>query len=453
MFDSLLFTGIFVFVILIGVLFTLLVWNKPVFVIYIQIIYCFLYRILITQIGFPAFIKYLFDYFTAILFIQIVLYFNKTKNINVRKPLLFIALYIVTAIISTVYNSSSLLFFFWGARVNLRFFIFFLACVFFLKREDIDNIIKIFIHILPINTCLILIQYIIFGLRFDYLGGLFGIHDDSNPELVNYLIIITIVIIVYYINNKINLFIFIFNLGMICLTAALSELKILYYVIAFVIFVNFIISFPNIRAIRIILIRLIFDILSYLLLMIIYPHWGSDGSFIQTLQESLVSDYDHPGGLGRLTVGPYLLKNILIEFSQKLLGVGFGNASTFLNFSSSFLDRYEVLNFYLFRYALILAETGIIGLITYCLFYISIIYDSLRIKRKIDQDHKFYCYISFIVSLLIFPLLIYNPSLYMDAAFIVYFSLSIPFIIEKEIYENNLISENVLLKANGRRNE
>jgi len=442
MFESLLIgTGI-IFGILLLVLLTLLIWNKPVVVIYILFIYCSFFRILIA-VGIPDFIKYFLDYLILMLLLQTILQFNKTKSLNVRKPLFFIMLFLGIAIISTLVNNSGIVFFIWGLRVNVRFYVFFLACTIFLTSKDLDKLMKYLFIMLPVNTLVVMIQFHIMGLRFDWVGGLYGIHLGCNDELILLLIIVCTITVVYYVVGKINFLTFIIYIGMICLVAAYAELKIVYLIVAFEVFMIFVLSFPNARAIKAAFFSASFMIFSFLLLLLLYPEWRELlGSMDKAIAAVAVDDYGHAGALSRFRAGPFILKNILIEPFQKLLGIGFGNADEFLIFTSSFYDRYQMTNYKIFRYATILVELGIIGIISYYLFFISIIQENIRVKRKLKNDYVHYYYISLIISLLTIPLTVYNPSMYIDGAFVVFFFLTFPFILEKENFEKGLISIN-----------
>jgi len=396
-------------------------------------------RFLITQIHLPFIIRYLSDYLSIILFLQIVLHFNKTKYLNIRKPLSFIILFLLIGVFSTLYNGNGLIFFIWGLRSYFRFFVFFLACTIFLKKENIDKLLKFLLILLPINFFLSLFQYQFLGLRNDNVGGTFGIEQGCNGEMNTFLTVVITITIVYYIYKKYNSFQLIANISMVVIIASISELKFTIIIIGIITFIIFILSFPNYRAIKLAIISCCIIIVGGFILLSLYPSWiDMFGTLSDAIYHTAIV-YAREGSLGRLTAGPYLLQNILTEPYQKLIGIGLGNADKFLTFTSTFFNRYEDLEYNFFTYSLMLVEVGLIGLISYCLFFISILYDSLRIRKKINQDFSFYCIISFILSLMVFQLIIYNTSMYLDCSFIIFFTLSFPFIIERETIENKII--------------
>ena len=437
----------FAAILIIGCIF-LLILDKPLLVIYTQLIFCCFMRFLISHLYFPDFIKYFTDFLTVVLFVQIVLQFNKTKTLNIRKPLFFIILFLIFGIFSTAYNGTSLIFFFWGIRVYFKFFIFFLACTIFLKKKDINSLANFLLKILPLHAALVIFQFFILGYNDDNVGGLFGSQKGCNSEMNLYLTAVATITIVFYVYKKIEFKEFTFNSIVICGIAAISELKIIFIIYLFVLLIIIFLSFPNKRAIKISIVGVFILLISIPYFMYLYPNWAEVFTDIErTRYEFFEIRYAGGNSLQRLTAGAYISQNLLTTPMKKLFGIGLGNASVFLNVSSSFFSRYEELRYYWFVYSLMLIEIGIVGLITYCLFFLSIIYESIRIKKKLMEENILYCYISLIISIIVFPLLIYNPSMNMEGALIFFFALSFPFIMEKEIYEKSIAEKVTYIKA------
>ena len=447
--------GLVIFGILfVGALF-LILWNKPVLVVYIQLGNCFFARYMVSDLHVPEAYKYFADFLTVILLIQIILQFNKTKTLNIRKPIIGIILFIIVIILSSVYNGSSMIFFIWGLRVFFRFFIFFLACTIFLKGKDIEKLLNFMLKLLPINMAVILFQYFVLGYEDDNLGGLFGSGKGCNNELNLYLTILLVTTLVYYINKKMGFFNFSVNIGLIGIIAALTELKIVYPVIVFEMILVFIFSYQNKRAKTMLVSGILISFIGLIVFFIAYPDWleifMEPDRAIDHLFKMRYSAQSY-FTLSRLNAGDYVIKNILTEPMRKMFGIGFGNADMFLNVTSSFYDRYEDLVYFGFLYSIIIIEIGIVGLIVYCLFFVIVSYESLRVKRKLDDKNNIYCIISFGISILIFLMIIYDIALIADGAMMIYFTLSFPFILEKDLYEERIdINRNKLplkLKTN-----
>lgn len=423
--------------VIIGIVLFFLIWNKPVLVIYIQLIYCCFMRVLISHLHFPEVIKFASDFFAIILFLQIILQFKKAKTLNIRKPFFFIILFFIIVVISLVINRSSIIFFALGFRVYFRLFVFFMACTIFLRREDIDKLMKFLLTILPVNSLVVFVQFFLMGFRDDYVGGLFGTQKGCNIESNLFLTIVTIITLIYYVNKKISLFHCVASILQISIIASLSELKILYFSIAIILFLIFFLTFPNARIIIISFFCFFVLIFGLIVLMVVYPHWDNMltnfGAFVK---ETAGGSYGAADTLGRTTAGPYILRNILMEPVHKIFGIGPGYGDRYLAMESSFFSRYKVLAYFYFAYTIILIETGLIGLAIYCLFFLSIIYESLRIAKKLKNNVNYYCHISLIGAFFVFPLILYDQSMFYDAAFIMFFLLSFPFIMEKDAYEN-----------------
>ena len=419
----------------------LLIWNKPVLVIYIQLIYCCFMRFFIWHLHFPDVIKLFSDFLTVILSLQVILNFNKTKTLNIRKPLFFIILFFISATFSSIISGSSISFYLFGLRTYYKLFIYFLACTIFLKREDLDKLMKFLLMILPIDTLVVLFQYFILGLEDDYIGGLFGTVQGCNGESNIYLTITCIIAITFYVSKKIKLWYCNIIILQCCMIAAISELKILFFTLALILMVVFIFNYSNKRAIIILVSSFFFLSIGIFAFLIIYPGWitmfTDFGSF---LRETAAGTYGSSNTLGRTIAGPYVLQNILMEPVQKIFGVGLGYGDRYLSMKSNFFARYESLSFNLFAYVIIIIEVGILGLILFCLIFASILYESMRVINKIEKEKKIYCCISFIVSIQVFLQILYDQAIFWDGAYILFFSLSFPFIMEKEYNEKLLLT-------------
>ena len=437
-----------IFGVIIGLVVFLLIWNKPVLVIYIQLIYCCFVRFLIYQLHFTKMVQFASDFFTIILLIQIILQFNKAKTINIRKPLFFIVLFLLSAILSSILNSSSILFFIIGLRVYIKLLIFFIACVIFLKHEDIDKLAKFLLAILPINTVVAFYQYLIMGLGDDYIGGIFGNTQGCNGESNIYLTVVSVIAIVFYVGNKIKLWHSVISILQACMIAAISELKIIYFTLIIILLIVLVYTFPNKRAIMVTLLCGVALVLGLVVFLMIYPGWiDMITDFGTFMKDTAAGTYGTSTTLGRTVAGPYVFQNILIEPRQRIFGIGLGYGDRYLSMESSFFARYESLSFYLFAYMIVIIEVGLTGFIIYCLIFVSIIYESFRIKKKIKTDNAIYCCISFIASIFTFQQFMYDQSIFWDAAFIIYFCLSLPFIMEKEENETSANKTGLLKKA------
>jgi hypothetical protein len=76
-------------------------------------------------------------------------------------------------------------------------------------------------------------------------------------------------------------------------------------------------------------------------------------------------------------------------------------------------------------------ETGWIGLAFYWSFFVLVYFGILRIERRCEGTAKSYCRIGRIMAAMCIPISIYNGSLRMEAGYMAYFVLAVPFVLRK----------------------
>ena len=72
-------------------------------------------------------------------------------------------------------------------------------------------------------------------------------------------------------------------------------------------------------------------------------------------------------------------------------------------------------------------ETGIIGLICYCSFFVRVALKSVAVYRT-NKHRELECRLAELMSIISLVLIIYNASLRTEAGYMVYFVLALPFI-------------------------
>ena len=133
----------------VGALVLAIVHNKPVFLIYFQILYCCTMRFLMTEMHFPSVLRFLPDLVTMVLLVQCVIYFQRARVVTlVKAPLFTVGLFFTLAMVAFVVNAQPIAALIWGTRVVMRFFVFWVSCVFFLQEEDVHRMVRIFFFLL-----------------------------------------------------------------------------------------------------------------------------------------------------------------------------------------------------------------------------------------------------------------------------------------------------------------
>ena len=161
------------------------------YLVYFQIFYVLFYNLLISMLGFPSSISYLTDLVTAVLFVLAFKKISKTfKKINYFAVITLIFMYISYLVVVDISNLVSPMLVFWAFRNNFRLIVFFICCVCFLDKEDINKIMKMLYKVSWINFAFVLIQHFVFGYSQDNLGGIFGTLVGCNGGLNLYCCII-----------------------------------------------------------------------------------------------------------------------------------------------------------------------------------------------------------------------------------------------------------------------
>ena len=168
----------------------------------------------------------------------------------------------------------------------------------------------------------------------------------------------------------------------------------------------------------------------------IYPEWSNVFS-LDGIMDNLTSTsgYTGQGDLNRLTAITTINNQFSnVSFINRLFGSGLGSweySNTFIFLNSHNYLIYQLTHYNWFSYAWLYLELGYIGLFLYYGFFIITGFNSLKIK-SIENKGDTLLKTTFIISVLCFVLSVFNVSLRMESGYMVYFILSIPYIINKE---------------------
>lgn len=158
--------------------------------IYIQIIYNCIAKFLITDIHFPSMINYITDIINVCL---LYLVLRKNQGIikgKVVEPLFLVVCLLLVSTISFLLDFTSPFLYLWSFRNIYRFFVFFYCCTQILVMEDYYRILDILEKIFIVNVVVCLYEYMVRGIKYDYLGGLFGNGTTGGNGPLNALMII-----------------------------------------------------------------------------------------------------------------------------------------------------------------------------------------------------------------------------------------------------------------------
>lgn len=408
-------------------------------IIYAMIIFVCMIRFLET-LGLPHASIFLLDGFNLILLINLIRE-NKLFKI-VSKPVgLFHILILFIGMITSVVNFVEPILVIWALRNILRFEIFFGACLSFLSEEDIKEIIKILKIIFFVNAVLFIGQYAL-GYRGDFLGGIFGTTTGANSYCNIFFLIICTYETVLWFERKEKTKNFMFYIGFSLVASALCEMKIFFVeIVAIVFFVFFIICLVE-KKYKIIVKGIIFTIVGGIalffgiqLMIKLYPNFANfftiEGFLYHTTRES---GYSGSGDLNRLTA-IHTINNKLFNDSSilKIFGMGLGSTeySTSISFlASNFYQGYKYLHYYWLSHAWMYLECGLIGLVGYIMGFIATGFVGTKEIKKLKNEKRSteYAITGVVISFLCIILYLYNQSLRLECAYLLYFCLAAIFI-------------------------
>lgn len=405
---------------------------KPQNLIYIILFFTLIMNTLCDDFGFSSNIRYINDIIIFLLLISIILEGNLQKYvIHLRMNKVFVAMFVYTFInvITIIINLVPLNLVVWAVRNTYRFFVFFWACIIYLKKKDLYKILDLMYKLQWINVILIIYQFGVLGLKQDYIGGIFG--HGANAGLLIYSILLLTYTISKYIAGEYSLFKLIFVLSSTCIISVLAEIRIFLVLAFIVIIMNVWFNKGVFKKVGILLAGGILFFLAIDMYSKLFPYVSL------SMQAFLNEGMSTGGGYNISRLGMFSeIKDIFFGNSvlKKIFGFGFGNCeySNLSIFSSDFYDIYGDYNYRWFTSQWIFLETGYAGIISYIsIFIFNIVYAIRAIKYK-EGEREFYL-ICIILSIVCIISIFYNSLLKADFGYIAFFALSISGINYKEI--------------------
>lgn len=406
--------------------------NWPQFVIFFIIIWTMAERFFI-ELGMPNSIIYLIDILNIFLFVATI------RRQRWKKFYSFVLAYIgllffgvFVALVNYGIWGGTILFTVIEIRNVIRFPIFFLACITFLKEVDIEKIFRVLTIFFYVNFVMIIYQYITYhppGIwtRGDYLNGLFGTSVGGNTFVNALMICIVVYWMCKWCAGECSVWKFVLPLGLSITVAALIELKA-YFVQVVILYIWYLVSQKKTwkdlaKNILIIIVAFIVGSFALQLMYQEYP-WFKETMSLKGIIE-LVSDttgYTGNNDLNRLTA----IYTISKEFFKGnilyiLFGIGLGNGAVYSigEIYTKFCQMYESSHYSWFSSAYIFVQCGLLGLVMYMLSFI------VLFLKKMNEKYGLLTRTMILIS---FILMIYNETLKTDAGYLVYLAMASGFI-------------------------
>lgn len=387
----------------------------------------FLFSLLIDLIGLPQMVKYTLDVaWICLLMCLLVMKKARTKH-QVGKLLSITFAFFALSLVGFLLHYQSFLFYFWGLRNNLRFFVYFFACVFFLRTSGVKRAFKLLDMAFWVNAVVVMYQYLVMNRTGDYLGGIFGVERGCNGYLNIFLLIIVTKSLVMCFNGRENNLMCVLKCALVLLISALAELKVMFFELAIILVISMKITKFTWKKVIIAILALLGILVGMELVALLFPAFANWFN-LQSIWESLTTDrgYTSSNDMNRLTVLPIAMERFLPTIWEKLFGLGLGNCdyASFDFLVTPFYQAYSSLNYTWFSSAILVLETGIIGLCLYVLFFVMVYF---AVNKRMGATDTVYCQISKILAVMCAVLVIYNASLRTEAAYMMYFVLAAPF--------------------------
>lgn len=399
--------------------------------------------------GFPHGIIFLLDIGNIFLWFNLV-YNQKLDKIFTSNMVKIHILIFLIGITIALINRVKILLMIWALRNLFRFYIFFGACVLYLRLEDIVNIYILLNKIFYLNAVIIAIQFVM-GYRQDWLGGLFGSVSGANAySNVFILIVCTYNIAKGFEQHEDSAKAF----GIVLISfaiAVVTETKVFFFEIVAIIILTVIIIGIVERKYKIFFTGAIIVVAVAIGVLVGAEYVGklyvskSNADFlsIEGLKYILTreSGYTGFGDLNRLTAIGSINKLEFFKDSifNRIFGMGLGAAeysSSITALKSDFYFQYEYLHYYWFSHAWMYLECGYLGLIGYIVGFFSNIPYGIKLIRVIKKNRKDASVIitGIILSIMTLLLCIYNQSLRMESAYLLYFGFAAIYVGGREIY-------------------
>lgn len=374
-------------------------------------------------------IKYTIDFAWIMLMIITGLSKKKIEDPQLAKIMRVVLLFILLTIVGLVLEYQSVLYCLWGMRNNIRFFVFFMMCAMILKRDTADSCMRLLDKLFYINLAVTLYQVFVVKAHQDRVGGIFGASRGCNAYTNIYLMIIVAWHLFRYMNKEESIRKCLVTCFLSLLIAALAELKIFFFEFMIIAFCAMLMTRFSSRKIWIIVGSAVGVVVSIEILKRRFLFFADWFSLDRVLESAFNRGYTGGNDVNRLSSLIISGTRFLDTWPKKLLGLGLGNcdySSRFEFLTTPFYKSYESLNYAWFSSSFLLLETGRLGLAVYSYFFIRV-YEGVRTVERNERQSTVYSQMAKTMALMALPLIVYNGSLRMECAYMLFFVLAMPF--------------------------
>ncbi len=401
----------------------------PEVLVFVVLIFPFLESFLTEFLPFPRAMRYILDVIIVVLLVSLFWKGRLDVNGNALPLLILVGLFFLYVLVTYIFSYQSPFYFLWGLRNYFRFYIAFFAFIMAVKENYAYYLLKLLDYLFWINAAVSLVQFFVMNVRQDYLGGLFGVYGASNGYSSVFFFIIVGKSLLSTFNGDEKPILCVLKCGTSLLIAAMAEMKFYFFCFILILFVTSFITRFTKRKFFIVFAA----ILSVMIFSVLLSNIFADGTSFLTIDKlwelATKDHYSSEGDLNRLSAIPTLMRNYVTEPIEQIFGLGLGNcdSSNISLFNTPFYQQHAYLHYIWFTSAILFLETGFVGLVFYILFFVICMIHCFR-QMKRNSGNRLFCQMGIIMSLLSVILMFYNASMRVEAAYMIYFILSLPFI-------------------------
>lgn len=443
------------FALILGFPILLLLCTYPKSIVYALLIYSFIVKFLVSDVGFANIATYVCDGLLVVaLFFAMTAQKHFIHSLSFRILGWIVFFFWTIATFSAIMHSVSFGLYFWACRNTFRLFGIMYCCTSLLDAEDIDRLIKFLIGFFFINTLVCTYQHFVLGVGPDNTNGLFGTASGGNAPLNVLLFAMCAFSLFGFLNKQYSAWFLILVSACSLYLAAIAELKFFYFELAALIIFAVLSQKFTFKTVITVALTLTTVIIGIQVLIIFNPKLADFFNLNEIIDYSNEGGYSSAYNLNRLSAIQSLDDRFMHTQIDRLFGLGFGAGQFSQFFISPLYAAYGfLLDWNWFTDAAIFLETGYVGLVLYLLPFIFIAICSLKSANIINNFAKSvlqvrqvndYTWINKVcasVALLCLSLIFYNATLTTDpGCYFIGCVLSFPFIIKKSVQtskENN----------------
>lgn len=384
----------------------------------------FLLAPLLEFLHFPSSVKYVLDCTWFLLLVTMIIRKRRLNNSGINILVLWVGIYITYVMLNYILHFQSIFYFFWGFRNNFRFYVLFFAVAFYLNESDAKSSYSFFNLFFYINAGLMFIQYFVYGIKQDNLGGIFGVQSGCNAYVNLFFCIYLAYIYYFYTINTERIGTFSLKLAVMLVLASFAEVKFIYIEFIIIIMIATAVTKFSMKKMFIILIATIVFLYGYQIFLQVFPDTDLSPDYLVDYMTN-GEGYTASGDIGRFGFIEYINSRYLDGWFDKLLGLGLGNcdyATGYDILTSPFYLENEASHYYWMQTSFIYLESGIIGLVFHFGFLIIVGFQCLTKRSKSNA----FSVIAFLCVCVAILNTFYNISLRIESGYMLYFVMALP---------------------------